>query len=185
MDLLETVEAVERSAVVGPDGDAVVVGLRMADGWSVGVRLAPGSERHWDVRQLLISAPGDAEGIGSQAVRDLPLGVLLSEARRLATREARALERTVVDLESVLEARGGRLGADDLALAVVASAYARLVAEGDRSPARTLADRHGGSPGTWTNRVTAARRRGFLTAVPAGAAGGRLTDEARDAISRG
>ena len=180
MDLLATVDAVQTSAVVHDDGDAVLVGLRLDDGWAVGVRLAPGEQRHWDVRQLLLSPP-TGDGIESQAVRDLPLGVLLAEARRLATRRAREGHAALL-LPDLVAHRGSRLGGDDLALAAVAEAYARLVAEGDRAPARTLASRPGGVAGTWTNRVTAARRRGFLDEVGVGAAGGRLTDAAQEVL---
>ena len=53
-----------------------------------------------------------------------------------------------------------------------------ILETGSRTPSVELADRFGGTAGTWTNRVTEARRRGFLTPVDRGEAGGSLTPKA-------
>lgn len=181
MELAAVVDAVGREDAVLSDGDEALVGLRIDQEWSVGVRLAPGhGTRHWHVRELLVRAGGSEAELDSQSVRDLPLGVLLAEARRLATRAARrGASRPDPELATLVSERGTRLGTDDVALAAVAHAYAELVAEGERAPAKAMAERHGGSPGTWTNRVTAARRQGFLGEGEAGAAGGGLTAKGR------
>jgi hypothetical protein len=59
-----------------------------------------------------------------------------------------------------------------------------LVQDGDRKPAKTLAERHGGASGTWTNRVAEARKRGLLTAVKSGEAGGGLSDKAIEILTQ-
>jgi len=121
-------------------------------------------------------------------VRELPLGALIEEARRLATKSAvpdlRA--RPVTDLAALLAERNGRFGSDDAALAALAYEYVSIVETGSRTPSRVLAERFGGAAGSWTNRVGEARARGFLTSVERGEAGGSLTPKAlsRLGISR-
>lgn len=182
MDQLGTLlDDVTRDHAVGvtDDGERLVA-MRVADDWSVGVRLhREGSHRQWSVRELVVRRGAGDRSFHGADVRDLPLGALVSEARRLATRsvDPGAEPRTTVG--RLLEERSGRLGRDDLALAAVALEYARLVEQGERAPAKHMAARHGGSPGTWTNRVAEARRRGYLTPVAQGEAGGALTASGR------
>ena len=77
-----------------------------------------------------------------------------------------------------MEDARGRESRDDQAYAGLAWEYALLIQDGDRSPAKTLAEKYGGASGTWANRIAEARRRSLLTAVKAGEAGGGLTDKA-------
>lgn len=185
MDLSELMGRVERhdAVDVAPDGDRLV-DLRLPDDWSVGMRLhRTGTHRQWSVREVLVRCSPSAESIDGQGVRDLPLGALIAQARRLASRSAtEPRPSSTTSLERLLARRGGRLGRDDEALAAVALAYVLLVEAGERRPSLELAARHGGSVGTWTNRVSHARRRGFLSPVERGAAGGRLTDVGRQAL---
>lgn len=173
-------DVTRESAVGVTDDGGRLVALRVGDEWAVGVRLhREGSHRQWSVRELVVRRGAGERSFGGADVRDLPLGALVAEARRLAARSARPGVEPVVDVARLLGERDGRLGRDDLALAAVALEYCGLVEQGERAPARRMAERHGGSAGTWTNRVADARRRGFLTPVPRGEAGGALTAEAR------
>lgn len=171
----EVVGDAERCSVVFRIGDEVQVTIALRGG---------GRRRHWDVDEVAVTHLGSGHGLTSDDVRGLPLGTLLAEARRLATR------RFAVDpagsglLGRLVAVFGTRLGTGDPVLAAVAEEYARLVSTGDRSPAKSLAAAHGGTPGTWTNRVAQARSRGFLGSAQRGEAGGLLTPEAR-AVLRG
>lgn len=172
---------VTRDHAVGVTEDGGrLVAIRVADDWSVGLRLhREGSHRQWSVRELVVRRGAGDRSFGGADVRDLPLGALVAEARRLATRSAAPDVRPRTTVEALLAGRGGRLGSDDLALAAVALEYTGLVERGERAPAKRMAEQHGGSAGTWTNRVGEARRRGFLTEVRRGEAGGALTSTAR------
>ncbi|MCX6405678.1 MAG: hypothetical protein NTV28_02030 [Propionibacteriales bacterium] len=174
-------DEVTRDHAVGvtEDGERLVA-MRVAEEWSVGVRLhREGSHRQWAMRELVVRRGAGDRSFQGAEVRDLPLGAVVSEARRLATRSVDPGSEPRTTVGRLLEERSGRLGRDDLALAAVALEYTRLVEQGERAPAKRMAERHGGSPGTWTNRVAEARRRGYLTAVERGEAGGTLTSTAR------
>ena len=185
MALAELLDRVSREHAVDvtPEGERLVA-MRLPDDWSVGVRLhREGSHRQWSVREIVVRRGSHDRSIASNDVRELPLGALIAEARRLATRSLEQESAHHRSLEALLAERSGRLGSDDEALAAVALAYVRLVEAGERSPSKILAERHGSSAGTWTNRVAQARRRGFLSPVVRGAAGGALTPEARDVLA--
>lgn len=159
------------------DGDRLVA-LRLADEWGVGVRLhRRGTHRQWNVGEITVRRIDRRATISGNDVRELPLGALLAEARRLATKDARddVPPRPHVDLAAVLQGAGGTFGSSDEALAALALEYVSIVESGDRTPSKVLAERFGGAAGTWTNRVATARRRGFLTPVERGEAGGALT----------
>jgi hypothetical protein len=83
-----------------------------------------------------------------------------------------------VRLADLLADNGGRFGSGDDALAALAFEYVALVESGTRTPSKELAERFGGAAGTWTNRVAESRKRGFLTPVERGEAGGALTPKA-------
>lgn len=181
MGLSELLDVVAREHAVEDVGDGErLVALRLADEWSVGFRLhREGSHRQWSVRELVVRREAGDRSFAGNDVRDLPLGALVAEARRVATRSVVLDAEPRTSLRTLLTERDGRLGRDDLALAAVALEYARLVEAGERAPAKQLAATFGGSAGTWTNRVAEARRRGFLSAVARGEAGGALTTTAR------
>lgn len=182
MDLGELMDEVMDSHAVRVTGDGErLVALRLADDWGVGLRLnRGGSHRQWNVREIALRLTDPDTSIDGNAVRELPLGSLIAEARRLATKSARSELPPIpaIDLASVLGRNRGRFGSGDDALAALAYEYVSLVEAGDRAPSKSLAEAFGGSAGTWTNRVAQARRRGFLTAVSRGEAGGALTPEA-------
>ena len=68
------------------DGDRLVA-LRLADDWGVGVRLhRRGTHRQWNVREVTLRLMDSESSISGNDVRELPLGALLAEAKRLATR---------------------------------------------------------------------------------------------------
>src|SRR5215218_6769043 len=142
-------DLLEPHAVIADDEGDRLVALRLADDWGVGVRLhRRGTHRQWNVREITLRLMDSASSISGNDVRELPLGALLSEAKRLATKASLAYE------------------------------YVTLVESGTRTPSKALAERFGGTPGTWTNRVAESRKRGFLTPVDRGEAGGALTPKA-------
>jgi hypothetical protein len=166
------------------EGDRLVA-LRLADDWGVGVRLhRRGTHRQWNVREITLRLLDTGSSISGNDVRDLPLGTLLAEARRLATKDALASPPLVprVGLAELLAESDGRFGSGDAVLAALAFEYVSLVESGVRTPSKQLAERFGGAAGTWTNRVAQSRRRGFLTAVDRGEAGGALTQRAREVL---
>ncbi|KQP26211.1 hypothetical protein ASF38_11310 [Aeromicrobium sp. Leaf272] len=183
-DLGTLLDDVTREHAVGVTADGErLVALRVADEWSVGLRLhREGSHRQWSVRELVVRRGTGDRSFAGNDVRELPLGALVAEARRLATRSAGQDVEPLTTVQTLLQERSGRLGRDDLALAAVALEYTRIVERGERAPSKRMAEALGGSAGTWTNRVAEARRRGFLTDVPRGAAGGALTDQAREVL---
>nr|MCW2728536.1 hypothetical protein [Aeromicrobium sp.] len=190
MDLAELMDSAAKPCAihVSEDGERLVA-MRLADDWDVGLRLhRRGSYRKWNVLEIAVRLRGDQESISGNDVRELPLGALIEEARRLATKSAKADVggRPAVDLAALLEARDGRFGNDDVMLAALAFEYVSIVETGSRTPSRELAERLGGAAGSWTNRVGEARARGFLTPVDRGEAGGSLTPKAlsRLGISR-
>jgi hypothetical protein len=182
MDLDELLDGLLEPHAIGrgPGGDRLVA-LRLADDWGVGIRLhRRGTHRQWNVREITVRLLDPAESINGNDVRELPLGALLAEARRLATKSAFGdPQEPVIDLAGLLRRNDGVFGSSDEVHAALALDYVQLVEAGERSPSKLLAERFGGSSGTWTNRVAEARKRGFLTPVDRGEAGGALTPTAR------
>ncbi|AWB91643.1 hypothetical protein [Aeromicrobium chenweiae] len=90
MDLDELLDSLlEPHAVTAADDGDRLVAMRLANDWGVGVRLHQrGSQRRWDVREVTLRLLDQDASISGSDVRDLPLGTLLAEARRLATRSA-------------------------------------------------------------------------------------------------
>ncbi len=182
-DLLDGL--LETHAVDADDEGDRLVALRLADDWGVGMRLhRRGTHRRWNVREVTLRLLDGEASINGNDVRELPLGALIAEARRLATKhvEQQTPASGRDDLATVMARNGNAFGSSDEALATLAFEYVALVETGDRSPSKTLAERLGGTAGTWTNRVALARRRGFLTPVDRGEAGGAVTPAAFDAI---
>lgn len=182
MDLAELMDSAARpyELHVSDKGERLVA-MRLADDWDVGMRLhRRESYRKWNVLEIAVRLRGDHDSISGNDVRELPLGALIEEARRLATKSAKpdVNARPGADLASLLEERSGRFGSDDAVLAALAFEYVSIVEAGSRTPSRDLAERFGGAAGTWTNRVGEARARGFLTPVDRGEAGGSLTPKA-------
>jgi len=180
--------------------DSFVV-LRHHDGeqdWLVAFRFAAVDDRlgerrpvEFAVRQVDEAAPS---GMTSKTIRSLPIGELLGAARRGLSADRggtptasklKFVDVSALRLAPFLEDARGRQPRDDKAYAGLAFEYALLVQDGDRTPAKTLADRHGGASGTWANRVAEARKRGLLTAVKSGEAGGGLSDKAIELLRPG
>ncbi len=184
MELGELLDDLTKPHVIeaADDGDRLVA-MRLADDWGVGMRLhRRGTHRQWNIREITLRISDTGASISGNDVRELPLGALISEARRIATKDAAATTRPKLNLADVLDAAGGRFGSSDQALAALALEYVSLVEVGVRTPSKTLVERFGGSAGSWTNRVAQARKGGFLTAVDRGEAGGALTDKARKVL---
>lgn len=182
MDLAELMDSAAQPFAlhVSEEGERLVA-MRLADDWDVGLRLhRRGSYRTWNVLEIAVRLRGGHESISGNDVRELPLGALIEEARRLATKSAvpHLKDRPALDLAALLAERDNRFGSDDDVLAALAYEYMAIIETGSRTPSRELADRFGGTAGTWTNRVTEARARGFLTPVDRGEAGGFLTPKA-------
>lgn len=186
MSLEEMLDHLLEPHAVGIDdeGDRLVA-LRLADDWGVGVRLhRRGSHRQWNVREVTLRLLDPDAGISGNDVRELPLGSLLSEAKRLATKASLTASPPTprLNLADLLERSAGAFGSGDDALAALALEYVSLVESGVRTPSKVLAERFGGAAGTWTNRVAESRKRGFLTPVARGEAGGALTPKALRAL---
>lgn len=121
-----------------------------------------------------------------KTIRSLPIGDLLNTARkaisshRTDTPQPGSGPRLMrIDrLASFKTDARGKAPRDDRAYADLALEYSFLVEDGNRSPVKALAAREGGSTGTWANRIAEARRRGFLTPVKPGEAGGGITGAA-------
>ena len=174
-------DLLEPHAVLADDDGDRLVALRLADDWGVGVRLhRRGTHRQWTVREVTLRLLDSESSISGNDVRELPLGALLSEAKRLATKDSLASPPPAprLRLGELLEQSGGTFGSGDDALAALAFEYVALVESGGRTPSKALAERFGGTAGTWTNRVAESRKRGFLTPVERGEAGGALTPKA-------
>lgn len=88
-------------------------------------------------------------------------------------------------LEPFLSNRATRNKIEPEALARLAWEYVIRVHEGDRNPARSLADEFPGSSfKTWANLFSRARAAGFLTKPPRrGVAGGELTEAAWELLA--
>ncbi len=184
MELGELLDDLTKSYVVEAtdDGDRLVA-MKLADDWGVGMRLhRRGTHRQWNIREITLRMTDSNASISGYDVRELPLGALISEARRIATKNAGAASEPRTNLASVLKANDGRFGSGDEALAALALEYVSMVEAGVRTPSKSLVERFGGSAGSWTNRVAQARKGGFLTAVDRGEAGGALTAKARSVL---
>lgn len=91
MDLAELMDSAARPYAmhVSDEGERLVA-MRLADDWDVGLRLhRRDSYRKWNVLEIAVRLRGDHESISGNDVRDLPLGAVIEEARRLATKSAR------------------------------------------------------------------------------------------------
>lgn len=168
------------------EGDRLVA-MRLADDWGIGMRLhRRGTHRQWNIREITLRMIDAQSSISGYDVRELPLGALISEARRIATKSvATESASPTINLVEFLEQNDGRFGSGDVALAALAYEYVSLVEAGTRTPSKSLAERFGGSAATWTNRVAQSRKRGFLTPVERGEAGGALTPKARKRLGLG
>ena len=172
-------------AVPGEHTRLVVV--RHGDEWRVGFRLTHDKPGPWEMLEFSALYTGDGAAT-AEMLRRLPLGALLRKARGLVSHpfDYRPVENPelvrIVDIEDMqlaaflVDGRGRRKRTDE-DFAWLAWAYLSLVSEGDAAPAKTLSERHGGSPAVWANRISEARRRGLLTSPEPGAAGGHLTDK--------
>ena len=184
MELGELLDDLTKSYAVEvtDDGDRLIA-MRLADDWGVAMRLhRRGSHRQWNIREITLRISDADASISGYDVRELPLGALISEARRIATKSAGASAEPRLTLATLLSAADGRFGSSDEALAALAFEYVSLVESGVRTPSKTLVERFGGTAGSWTNRVALARRSGFLSAVERGEAGGALTPKARTVL---
>lgn len=185
----------ETTPAVSWDGDtgAAFVVLHHRDGedeWLAGFRLvstsAHGGEwRATDFALHQVQTPG-AFGVTGKTIRSLPIGDLLTTARKAISSHrtdtpAPGSGRRLMKVDRLAafktDARG-KAPRDDEAYAALAMEYSFLVEDGNRSPVKALAAREGGSAGTWANRIAEARRRGFLTPVKPGEAGGGVTETA-------
>jgi hypothetical protein len=173
-----------------PDGSRIVA-LRHSHTWAVAFRLRrqSGRQGQWDMTEMSARFTGKGSAT-AQDLRSLPLGELLGRARALTEGGPDGVPVTQIAGTSFVSVdalrlapfltdgrgRGKRSDADFAGLAVE---YALLVGEGNAAPAKSLSERHGhGSPATWANRITEARRRGLLTKVKPGQSGGSLTAKA-------
>lgn len=91
MDLAELMDSAAKpsSVHVSAEGERLVA-MRLADDWDVGVRLHQrDSYRKWNVLEIAVRPRGEHVSISGNDMRELPLGALIDEARRLATKSAR------------------------------------------------------------------------------------------------
>lgn len=159
--------------------------------WLVAFRLTASGDTFGEWRPVEFAVrqavEADTPAMSSKTIRAMPIGELLAASRKalsaqLGAREGvpglRLISPSATRLAPFLEDARGRQARDDVAYAGLALEYAFLVQDGDRAPAKTLAAQHGGVSGTWANRIAEARRRGLLTAVKPGEAGGGMTDKA-------
>lgn len=181
-ELLETMTGSEKVEAL-PNGQ-VLVGFKLDDPWRVGVRLERSSPRSpWLVIETSVVVASERADIKGDAIRRLPLGECIARAKEAASRAA-SIKREGSPFGSVsrirLEPFMSSARKTDLDYANLALEYVLLVQAGDRRPAATLAQKTGNlnSPGVWTNRITEARKRGLLTEVGRGEAGGELTEKA-------
>lgn len=170
------------------DGQGVLVVLRQ-DGQAVGFHLTQAGAHagEWRMVGFTMHALDPASAMTSRTIRALPIGELLAEARRVAgsvpdrkgqEAPARFVRPSEVALAPFLKDQRGKSERSDRDYAGLALEYALLLEDGERSPIKRLVERFGGVPGTWANRLAEARRRGLLTPVKPGEAGGGLTDKA-------
>jgi hypothetical protein len=91
MDLAELMDNVSNPYALHVDEDGErLVAMRLADDWDVGIRLhCRDSYRTWNVVEIAVRPRSHHSSISGHDVRDLPLGALIDEARRLAIKSAR------------------------------------------------------------------------------------------------
>lgn len=139
-------------------------------------------------------SPRPLTPLTARLVHDLPFGEMVAAARAMLAGWTAELDEheSAADMAArrqhfgaVLRERPGRRGRTDLEYAHLADAYARLVADGDRAPVRTLAVDLSVAESTVRNQVSEARARGLLTSSRPGRAGGRLTARARRLLTEG
>jgi hypothetical protein len=138
------------------------------------------------------SSTEDRGPVTTRMLRCVPLGVMLSDAQNALRSAIGANEVPAAMVTPFLEptSRPGRRGHPDVYYAQIAAEYARLQAQGSRSPTRDLADRMHISYSTARDAIGTARRRGLLTSAPrsssgsrrGGRAGGELTKEALEVL---
>lgn len=163
------------------DGSHLVV-LRHERLWLVCFRLVLDGGT-WAVSEMAVRYAGSG-GTTGEAIRRLPIGGLLKEARRLVGRSAassrgRLTRPSKVRLAPFLRDGRGGFRRPDADYANLAVEYLLRVRDGDRSPAKSLHEELGfGSPAVWANRIGEARRRRLLTKGRPGEPGGRLTAKA-------
>jgi hypothetical protein len=90
MDLAELMDSASHpsSLHVSDEGERLVA-MRLADDWDIGIRLhRRDSYRTWNVMEIAVRLRGDHQSMSVDDVRELPLGALIDEARRLATKSA-------------------------------------------------------------------------------------------------
>jgi hypothetical protein len=185
----------EAAPVVSWDGDtgAAFVVLRHRDGeeeWMAGFRLVSTSAHagEWRATDFALHQvqPSGAFGVTGKTIRSLPIGDLLTSARKAISSSrtgtpapGSGLRLMRIDRLAAFKTDArGKAPRDDRAYAELALEYSFIVEDGNRSPVKALAAREGGSAGTWANRIAEARRRGFLTPVKPGEAGGGITEAA-------
>ncbi|GAA0530792.1 hypothetical protein GCM10010172_09360 [Paractinoplanes ferrugineus] len=164
--------------------------------WLVAFRLTASGDAlgEWRLVEFAVrqAVESGTPAMSSKTIRSLPIGELLAASRKALSAQLagptgstglRLVNPSAVYLAPFLEDARGRRSRDDTDYAGLALEYAFLVQDGDRSPAKTLATKHGGASGTWANRIAEARRRGLLTPVKSGEAGGGVTDKAMKLIN--
>lgn len=162
---IETTDHDQRDATVAVNGLAATIRLRRdGSGWAV---------REFTVRT-------DSGSLVGNDVRALPIGKLLAMAQQAVTERESASGLVSPTATNLVAFTDGRPEAErtDTDYALLAFEYAERVRHGARAPLREIADRVGGSPRTWTNRLMDARRRGLLTPSTPSKASGELTEKA-------
>lgn len=190
MDLSDVVAGLSGPSFVTSHAGDFFVALQHGTDWRVGFRLTRGTEGsgRWEMTQFAAVYTGTGSAT-AEALRRLPIGALLREARRLVSPlpvgmtltagGTRIFDLGATRLAPFLADGRGRSRRTDEDFTGLALEYVLLVESGDRSPAKTLSEQYGhGSSAVWANRISEARRRGLLTDVRPGESGGRLTDKA-------
>jgi hypothetical protein len=191
MNLSEALRALDgpTSVIVSDDGSRLVT-FRHGDAWRVGFRLTRAGDKPgpWEMAEFATVYTG-SESATAEMLRRLPLGELLRQARSLVTRSqggepalrsgrVRLVDLGEAHLASFLADGRGRSRRTDEDYAWLAWEYLLLVWDGDRSPAKTLSERHGhGSAAVWSNRISEARRRGLLRSAQTKESGAHLTEK--------
>lgn len=140
--------------------------------------------RRWDGEEVGHPATPDG-GLAASLLRDLALGALFQEQQRVILVNTDPAFGPTMDDE--ISSKPGFVSRDEarlLPLLRVAEAYVRLVRSGDRSPAKTWADKEGASVRTVQDQIARARAEGLLTAARPGEVGGQLTPAALDLRDR-
>ena len=173
---------------IAEDGDDMcIVVVPYSDSWLTAFRLRKGNAmEQWRVVEFGAALSGVDANLTGNSLRDLPLGELVATARRTARgalRPEASKWRSPSDVAlSAFRSHARGRGRPDRDFAELALEYVLLVDGGDRTPAKTLADRFGNTQSAWVNRILQARRRGLLTPVGRGEAGGSLTPKAEELL---